>query len=264
MHSGYRRVLLTLGFGVVAATLVPGRLYADILVGGPGDNGDCIPFGCSDASVYQQIFDSGNFSGPITIAGLGFQVYDVPGASNPDTIFPATYHISFSIVSRPVNGLVTPLENNIDPLTVQDFFIGSIADPVSGQFGVVTTQPNYYNYDPSQGNLLMQIETSADFNDPTLTMFALVNSSSGGLFSSASDNLSAPQGVPPYVFGCPDGVTMSPCLNSNYGLVVDFLTPADLNPVPEPGSIWLLITASALIGCAGLVKGRRHGLKSTS
>jgi len=257
MYSNWRSVVLTLVFAVSGMFLETASLRADIMVGAPGNAGDCAPFGCSDISVYQQVFDSSLFSGPTTIAGLGFQVFDDPLSPLPDTIFPAQYHILFSTVSIPVDGLDSNLENNINPSAVQDFFIGSIADPVNGQFTVVTTQPNYYNYDPLAGNLLMQIQTDADYNDPTLSMYALVNSSSGKLFSSASDNPANPG-----VVGCPDGSTSNPCVNSDYGLVVDFLTPADLNPVPEPGALSLLITILGLIGAAACLRVCRHRLKS--
>ena len=258
MYSGFRRFSFTLVFSVFGALFGTGQLQAGIIVGGPGDAGDCAPFGCSDANVYQQVFDASLFSGPTTIAGLGFRVFDDPLAPLPDTIFNATYHILFSTVQIPVNGLDSTLENNIDATTAQNFFIGSIADPIGGVFSVVTTGPNYYNYDPSKGNLLMQIQTNADFNDPTLTMYAAVNTASGGLFSSASAN------DPGNIFGCPDGFNTSPCVNSNYGLVVDFLTSADVNPVPEPAPIWLLITPLGVIGFSGWARTRGHRVKSSS
>src|SRR6476620_9218289 len=133
MHRCHRRASVMLLLGVVVALLGTGPLHAEIMVGAPGDPlvGDCIPFGCSDASVYQQIFDSSLFSGPTTITGLRFflsnfdnvdPVFGTPIV--PNTIFPANYTLLFSTVGISVNGLDPTLENNVNPATARTFFIG--------------------------------------------------------------------------------------------------------------------------------------------
>ena len=268
MYRRYRRALIVLLFGMIAALLGSGPLQADILVGAPGDPlvGDCIPFGCSDASVYQQIFDSSLFSGPTTIAGLRFFLGNFENVNPifgtpivPNTIFPANYTILFSTVAIPVDGLDTTLENNVNPATAQTFFFGPVSDPVGLQFTITTTPANDFFYDPAAGNLLMQILSDGDPLDLSITMYLDINTVSGGLFSSGFDSATHPP-------GCPDGSAglTTGCTNANSGLVVDFLTAADVNPVPEPAAIWLLATAFALIGMIGWIRTRAFGMKSSS
>jgi hypothetical protein len=229
------------------------KLEADIVVGAPGDPGvgDCIPFGCSDASTFQQVYSSSLFPNPITIAGLTFFLNNFDNTDPltgapivPDTIYPQDYTISLSVVSVPVDSLDTDLDNNLNPNTTALFFQGFLDNPVNGSFTIQTTPPNYFYYDPSQGNLLLDIRI--DGSDPTITMFADINSASGGLFSSAFDS-------DPHPDGCPDGSAglTTGCANADYGLVTGFVTPA-ATATPEP-TAYLPIT---LIGF-GLILRRR-------
>jgi hypothetical protein len=254
MAGRNRLTFLRLLVGTVAALLLIIPAHADMLVGSPGDSGSCIPFGCSDASVFQQVFDASLFSSPVTITGLQFLVFDDPfGPPNVDTVFPAQFHIQFSIVPVAVNALDSTLANNLSgAVVVQDFFIGQVADPVGGLFTIDTTPANFFTYDPALGNLLMQIETDADFNDPTITMFASTNTASGGKFSSAWDST-------PNTIQCPDGSSASSCLAPDSGLVVDFRTATDISTVPEPSAILLLFTVLAMVA----VPGWRRRVKSS-
>ena len=256
MAGRNRLAFLKFLIGAIAAFLLIIPAHADMLVGSPGDSGSCIPFGCSDAAVFQQVFDASLFSNPVTITGLQFLVYDDPfGPPNVDTIFPAHFHIQFSIVPVAVNALDSTLANNLGgAVVVQDFFIGQVADPVGGMFSIDTTPANFFTYDPALGNLLMQIETDADFNDPTITMFASANTASGGKFSSAWDS-----GI--NTIQCPDNSAASSCLAPDSGLVVNFRTATDVNPVPEPSAILLLLTALALVGISS--RRRRPSTRAT-
>jgi hypothetical protein len=104
-------------------------------------------------------------------------------------------------------------------------------------------------YNPSQGNLLMDIRT--DSTDLSLTLFLDFNSSSGGLFSSAFDSN-------PHPGTCPDGsiAVTTGCTDQDRGLVVGFVAAGDLNgAAPEPGTFW--IAAGGLI-LSGLWYSRRR------
>jgi hypothetical protein len=242
--------------GLLVVFVLGCPLWADTIVGSPGDPGvgDCIPFGCiapgsSNGVEYQEIFDSSLFSGPITIAGLTFFLNNFDNADPitgepivPDTIYPADYTILFSVVSIPVDGLDPTVENNIDPSTAQIFYVGSLSNMVSGQFTIQTTPANYFFYDPSQGNLLMDI-TNDGTDQFSQTVYLDINSSSGGLFSSAYDS-----DPPPCV--------TTGCTEPDYGLVVGFETPADLTPVPEPATIWLILSMTGVLALRGMRRAR--------
>jgi len=237
--------LVLLGFSLASP------LSAGILVGAPGDAGvgDCIPFGCSDASVFQQVYSSSIFSGPTTVAGLTFFLNNFdntdPLTGNPilpDTIYPANYTITLSVVQVPVDGLDTFVDNNLDPATSALFFQGFLNSTVSGQFTIQTTPGNYFRYDPSLGNLLLDIRN--DGSDPSITMYADINSASGGLFSSAYDS-------DPHPAGCPDGSLglTTGCATAEYGLVTEFNTPSDFGAaVPEPVSAFLTFAGLIALG----------------
>ena len=256
MQSRILCFLIVVWFGLSVGVC---PMHAGIVVGSPGDPGveDCVPFGCADASIYQQLYSSSLFPGPTTITGLTFFLRNFdnvdPITGDPivaNTIFPANYTITLSVASIPVSGLDPIVENNLDPSTSQIFFIGQLGDPVQDNFTIQTTPANYFLYDPSAGNLLVDIRS--DGSGFGLTAFLDVNSASGGIFSSAFDSN-------PHPAGCPDGsagVTTG-CVNLDYGLVTGFNTPDDLgNSVPEPVTVWL--------GLSGLLfLTRRAGLKKS-
>jgi hypothetical protein len=238
-------------FTFLALLALSNSLQAGIVVGNPGDPGvgDCVPFGCSDASIYQQIYSSTLFSQPITIAGLTFFLRNFDnsdpfgGTLVPDTIYPANYTITMAVVPFSVSDLDPIVDNNLDPSTSQIFFIGFLNAAVSDHFTIATTPANYFTYDPSLGNLLVDIRS--DGSDPTLTMFLDINSASGGMFSSAFDSN-------PHPVGCPDGSAgiTTGCVNLDYGLVTGFETADDLagSSAPEPGVFWLGLTGLLGLG----------------
>lgn len=249
-----------LGFTLGACTL-----QANVIVGAPGNPGvgDCVPFGCAlldpsgtsaVPSEYQQIFDSSLFAGPITISGLTFFLNNVDNVSTgiPNTIYPSSYTVTFSVVSIAVNGLDSTVENNINPATARTFYAGTPADPVTGgsRFTIAGLP---FTYDPSRGNLLLDISnTPFDPTNTSLTMFPDINSASGGFFSSAFDS-------DPHPIGCPDGsagVTTG-CTGLNSGLVLEFETAT---ATPEPATIWLgMACCAAIIVRCRRIRGRLRG-----
>jgi len=247
---------------LAAAVLAISPLRADVMVGAPGDPGagDCAPFGCPNDAVYQQIYSSSLFSGPISITGLSFFVRNFDHASFgiTPTIYPANYTITFSIVSIPVDGLDPTVANNINPdLTkTQLFFAGALGDgsTVNDHFTISQNQGNFL-YDPSVGNLLMQVTT--DGTNPAFDMFMDVDRNYdqfGVAFDSdphpaaADCNLSGANGI--FAGGDTTG-----CTQANYGLVTEFETEGP-NVVPEPDTWILLGTVLALLGIAYRTRGQ--------
>jgi hypothetical protein len=109
-----------------------------------------LPFGANGDGVYQQVYSSSLFSGPIKITGLSFFIgeYTVP----PNVGFVSgTYAVSLSTTSVAV-GALDP--NNMGANLGDDdktVFSGSLN-------GGMTIDVKPFNYNPSQGNLLLTIE----------------------------------------------------------------------------------------------------------
>ncbi len=244
------RITLPLLAGMLLPTF---SLSAAVILGAPGDPGvgNCMPFGCSDAAVYQQLYSSTAFSSPITIAGLTFFLRNFDNTNPitgdplvPNNIYPANYTITLAIVALPVNGLDTTVENNlVSPVFQQTFFTGFLSDFQTDHFTIQTTPANYFNYDPALGNLLVDIRN--DGTDPSITMYLDVNSSAGGVFSSAYDS-------DPHPAGCPDGSAglTTGCANSDFGLVTQFETPDDLGGAATPEPLTAALTVAGLFGLA--------------
>jgi len=207
--------------------------HAGLIIGAPGDagNGNCYPFGCAANSLpsdpsnnwgteYQQVYASTDFSGPITISSLSFYHHNA-------TVFgtglnTGTYTISLSITSNAVNGLdLTTLSNNFtNPLSTEVVFTGTL--PASVAFG---SQLNFiltpFVYDPSLGNLLLDIVSNDAAHSGENTYLDANNGDFGSISSRAANGAGA------------TGF-------DSYGLVTGF------DEVPEPGS--LVLFGAALLG----------------
>ena len=143
---------------VVAACLVmPRCVGADtVTLGDPQNWGTGWPFtmyfasGDSVGDRYQQVYDSAEFpSIPIIITGITF--FPRSGASWRE----GAYDFSLSVTSSQVNDLDTSnLDNNVG--SSQQFFTN---DFLSGSIGSTTYTfvGTPYTYDPSAGNLLLDI-----------------------------------------------------------------------------------------------------------
>jgi hypothetical protein len=149
-------IRMTSFFLILAATAVfHAAASAAVVTVGSYDSGNCYPFSCfasdGSGSTYQQIYDAGEFSGPLYINAISFFLDD-PG--DMDT---ADYRIKFSTTSKTIGGLDSTWANNIgaDEATFGTF-------SVSGAMpAVLTFVGTPFYYDPSMGNLLMQVDVLA-------------------------------------------------------------------------------------------------------
>ncbi|MFN6468104.1 MAG: PEP-CTERM sorting domain-containing protein [Nostoc sp. SerVER01] len=197
----------------VTALGVAGSAQAlSITIGAPGDlgSGDCAPFGC--VLRYQQVYDASLFSSPILIDTISFFNQNF----QPGSISAATYTINFSTTTKAVNALSSTFADNIGANN-QSFFVGSLSGAITnGKFSITG---NNFLYDPSQGNLLLDISKDAGSFDFSVFL--------------DSQNGSAPSGTISRVYSfdnSPSGIT-----NDNYGLVTEF--SFNTQSVPEPTSI---------------------------
>lgn len=205
-----------------------------IVIGGPpaAAYGNCIPFGCTSygtSTIYQQVYASSNFSGPILIRSLSF----LNTASSGGTIVDSTYSFTLTATPAAVNGLSTNFAANMGS-TSQAFWSGNLQGAVNGSLTIVGTP---FEYQPSAGNLLLQITRVPGSGTPSSggAAFNARNGTAGGTFSRMSDY---------YNYNNPN-------LNAGYGLVTEFSNGG----VPEPAT--LLLFPAGLAGIAIYRKKRR-------
>lgn len=137
------------GLVLTALLTFSGPFLSAGTVVGSNDGGNCYPFSCfaSDGgTLYQEVYSSSAFSSPITITNLTF--YQAPGFGG--SMDDAYYTIDLSTTPSNVGDGY--------PLTV------GADDQVFGTFHVSGNMPTQltftgtpFNYNPSNGNLLMQV-----------------------------------------------------------------------------------------------------------
>jgi hypothetical protein len=200
---------------------------AGVIVGQPADpsEGNCLPFGC--AGVFgpesQQVYNSGQFSGPITISNLEF--YNTQYDAGATAMNGGTWTISLSTTNADWNTLSSNFANNIgaDNTLV---FTGSLYQ--TWAFGD-TLQINLstpFTYDPSMGNLLLDVMVSGGSTEGANIYFDTNGSDLRNTYLGRVVNYGE--------------------VDSGLGLVTGF--DAGVSQIPEPGSLALLGSGLLLFG----------------
>lgn len=148
-----KRLFILGGFAALTAIATPAG--AAITVGND-DSGNCYPFGCGaydGLTEYQEVYMASAFPGPLSFSSVSF------GQNSPGLMDSATYTVSFYLTSATVTTLSSDLSSNEGTLlgTLGTFTLGG-AMPA-----VLTLNGTAINYNPSMGNLLMDVVIS----DPT-------------------------------------------------------------------------------------------------
>ena len=208
--------LTSLAFALMLATgILCSPAFADTLTIGTNTGSNAYPF--TDpvyAGEYQQVYSGAAFSGPELITAISF----FPGTPFPGSTITGDFIIDLSTTSAGVGTLSTTYANNIGANSSL-FFSGSVS-------GVLTFTGTPFLYDPSMGNLLMDVEV--------VTPDSSIQPLAGGCSADTDRvfNLGG-SGVP--TTGNPLACTSSP---TSYGLETEFtMTPA---VTPEPSSLLLL------------------------
>jgi hypothetical protein len=233
------RVILSLA--LAGASLQAGTL----VLGDPPmlGTGNCDPFGCPEffgLIAYQQVYSSTAFPGPISIAGLTFFEGQVLG--NGGVPAGGTYSLSFAYTSLAPGDLSLSSPSANIGSGNQLFFYGTLPSLTVGVVGnelILTGAPFVYN--PAEGNLLFTV-TVTDPSEPGPALFL-------------NEALCGPTTVcPPGVsvvssdayFGAKDGVPVSG--GNDFGGLVTGFDYGSVAPVPEPGSLLLIMAGIALTG----------------
>jgi hypothetical protein len=210
MYNRSRRLLAA---ALTFSAFFAAPAYADTTVGVPSLGGNCFPFGCGYTGEYQQIYGSSAFSGPITIDTVQF----FPSASWPLNDNQGSFTLSFYLTSAAVDGLSTnPLANETTLLSSFGTFVPGTSYSFTG---------NAFTYDPSLGNLLLDITTPGAPSGSNVLYFS----------STRGDPMSNL-----YRSGGTGALT-----TGTNGLVTTFSqTPA----VPEPGTWVMMLIGFAAVG----------------
>jgi hypothetical protein len=146
-----------LGAAALAALAFSGApAFASVTVGA-ANGGNCYPFSCGPTdgvTEYQEAYNQNAFAGVQTFNTVSFSKFTafVPGASM-DT---GTYAVSFYLSTEPVGSLSSNLSTN------EGAFLGSLGTfTLSGPMpSVLSLTGSTISYDPSQGDLLMDVGIS--------------------------------------------------------------------------------------------------------
>jgi hypothetical protein len=135
--------------GCMAALTAVATPAAALTVGN-ADGGNCYPFSCgaSDGvTQYQEVYMASAFPGALSFNSVSF------GQNIAGQMDSATYGVSFYLTSADVNTLSSDLGSNEGALlgTLGTFTLGGSMPTV------LTLKGNNISYDPTMGNLLMNV-----------------------------------------------------------------------------------------------------------
>jgi hypothetical protein len=125
----------------------------DVSFGGPVAGSNAFPFNdyhFLPANRYQQLYTGSQFGGPVLIDAIRFSNTASVAGGYPGSIASGNYLIRFAVTDRAENGLGTNFDANITGFT-ETFFSGTLAG------GLLRIAGNPYLFDPSRGNLLMDV-----------------------------------------------------------------------------------------------------------
>lgn len=210
---------IALAIGVFAAA----SANADVTVGVANGN-NCYPFGCNFGTPtvgqsydYKQIFSASAFSGKTSFDSIAFFDTVYPGAQ----LASGTYDITFSTTTAALGASYGAI-----PLTnTSTFFDGSLSGSAGSKF---TINGSSYTYDPTAGNLVMEVVVTNQANG----YFGTLDADGSGNTLSRAYQITNEGGI---IGG------------DNIGFVTEFATTS---AVPESSNAALMLLGLAAVGAA--------------
>jgi PEP-CTERM motif len=229
----FRSGKLVLALGCLA--FGAGCLKANVTYG-TFNSGNCLPFMCNDSGTssgqsidYQQVYGASGFSGPATITAVDWYLDAADSGANVNLLGGSyTFYWGYAALGS-VGNLSSALASNY---ISGPNLLGTAPIPAGGvAYGAVLFLTGInINYDPSLGDLLLEIVVSGQDNVPNFSTNGYnENDNTGAVTSRAL---------------C---ITNGACGADNSGLVTTFETAA-----PEPGTLGML--GGALLGLGFLRK----------
>ena len=218
-----RSTTLAATFALATVCALPASAASVTVGNNDGDN--CYPFSCLASDVggtgsnYQQIYTSTAFSGITSFNTISFFL------STGGLMDSASYTISFSTSSKAVNGLEGIGANNVGG---DSQLFGTFS--VSGSMpSVLSFTGNSFSYDPSMGNLLMNVD-----------VFGLTQSNGYSSFFQADYTGTDTQRYFAYG-GSPEGSVDVGALRTEF---------SNVSAVPEPETYAMMLAGLGLLGFA--------------
>ncbi len=214
-----KKVLVGLALCLTFALAMPAM--ADIIIGNPPDSANCIPFSCRaiDNGNYEQIYNNTSFGQSINIGDIEF--YNTFYNGGPTQ---GVANLNFSLYLATTQQVVPDGTIPNNAVLFGNFSLNG----GNWTYGnTLTFTGAAYNYNPTQGNLELILETSGG-SDPNSGVYTYFDANDTGPFSRWCQACGGDQG---------------------YGLVTGFSTA-----VPEPGT--LLMMGTGLLGVVGAIRRR--------
>jgi hypothetical protein len=219
----------------ILCLLLAAPAMAGITVGLPADSGtgNCFPFGCAYSGEYQQVYNSGQFSGSLTITSLEF--FNTQLNTGATAMNSGNWAISLSTTSADWNTLSSTFASNVgaDNTLV---FNGNLAQPWAFGDTLQINLSTPFTYNPLNGNLLLDVVVTGASQSGGTLYFDTNGYNNGGFNGNTFLGR----------------VYNSGSISNGYGLVTGF--NEGVSSTPEPST--LLTFGSGILGLAGLARKR--------
>jgi len=199
---------------VLVSVIGAGAQSVTVGTADPG-SGNEFPFGDGIGTDYEQVYNSTDFSGTLLINQISF--FNTQYGAGTSSWSPGTYAFYLSTTAAAVNNLVGSDEGANNQLFGTYNLSGAVPSPQ------IVFNGTGFNYDPNQGNLLLDIQITGRNGASSTVFMDAMNGDAGTLMSRW------------YNYG--SGA-------ESFGLVTEFADAGNI--VPDGGSTLMLLSGGSL------------------